>query len=71
MRPLISDATMFAAQRGRTRDRHIPIRSTWTPARLPSPTEFDPRDQKATRYGWIIVAVCGAVIVLGKLAGVL
>lgn len=31
---------------------------------------FDPRDQ-STRYGWIIVAVCGAVIVLGKLSGVL
>lgn len=37
----------------------------------PRTQPFDPRDQKATRYGWIIVAVCGAVIVLGKLAGVL
>lgn len=36
----------------------------------PRTQPFDPRDQ-STRYGWIIVAVCGAAIVLGKLAGVL
>lgn len=24
---------------------------------------FDPRDQKATRYGWIIVAVCAVAVI--------
>lgn len=32
---------------------------------------FDPRDDKATRTGWVLAWVCFAVIVVLKLAGVI
>lgn len=65
-RPLISDATMFAAQRTANRNRRIPIKPMREPARLPALDEFDPRETP-TPWWWkaVLVGVMAAAFWAG------